>query len=770
MNPPIATMPPMQSDSLLRWEFGGPLSGLPAEQAWGILGVVALGGLVWIGASYYWTLVRLGLAPRLLLCGLRFLLLLALLTALAGPTRIERSYVHREVRPLALLVDRSDSMTAANTGGERRLDEALRYWRRIASVAEQGHGSLPTWVFADGRQEAAGGLATRETHLFRALQDTLAQAPPGGWAGIVTLTDGLDTTEGEQAEAATTVVRAAAAAGTPLYFVVGRTVSEKTETREPFLTWHDFVVPPQVRPRSTFAIELTVESYQATPRTVPVRLRVGTEWRQADPVFLNAGRRASVWRAEVAAEQPGDLLLEVRAGEGTEELVALAKVAVVAPRTSCEVLHCQGTLDWGQRFLSELLRRDPAYRLRTVARVQSDGELLATATMGRKLQRVQMPTSVAGLVGLDVIVLADVSAAQLGPAEQAALVEWVRKGGALLLIGGDGALTSTLAGSELERALPVAFGPAAEAASPAATSQPGRRYARRDFARSSPPALQPFVWEPKAREVFTADDALPQPMFETWAPVARAKPGAEILARHSGGKTPEGEEAILLAWQRFGRGRSMVMCCDSLWRWKLQQPSGDRAAEKFWQQLFAWLAQETEHHLHFDRAPLYAETGQTLTLRVVGQGAAPAQARAMLTGAKITELASGGATREGVTTYLWTPREAGLWQVAARSEEGESTQHWITVRTPVQPVTEQPKSGEDSGRPADEALLQTLASRTGGAVLDGPPPATWTTGEKERTDLVAERRAPLWHSRAWLAWLIGLYAVELIVRRLCKLL
>jgi len=59
-----------------------------AEQAWHILGWVAAGGLVWICTSYFWTLVRLGVAARLLFCGLRIVLLLALLTVIAGdPSR-----------------------------------------------------------------------------------------------------------------------------------------------------------------------------------------------------------------------------------------------------------------------------------------------------------------------------------------------------------------------------------------------------------------------------------------------------------------------------------------------------------------------------------------------------------------------------------------------------------------------------------------------------------------------------------------------------------
>ena len=773
----LNTVAPLQNESLFRWEFGGPLGGLPPEQAWQVIAAVAVGGAVWILASYMWTLVKIGWAPRLLLAGLRCGLLLLLLAVLAGPTRIERNYVHREKRPLAVLVDRSESMTAGGARGQRRLDDALRQWRQLAPAAGANDGGLRAFTFADGTAEVATAetetmaMPAGQTRLFRALDHVLANAPAGGWAGVVTLTDGLDTGETDGAAALASTARAAVAAGTPLYFVAGYNEEERAEQKKPFITWRDLTAPVRVRPNSKFAIELTVESYQTKPWSVPVRVRVGDAWREAPPFFVNAGRRVGVWRTEIQAEAPGPLMIEVQAGEGDRKLVALARVQVVAPKTAMQILHYQGALDWGQRFLIDILRRDPEWRVLGAVTMRPDSPPVIPAALGAP-RPIRLPQTAANLAGFDAVVLAGASPAQFQAKEQAALTEWVRQGGSLLFLSPDAAAAAGFAGTELERLLPVVFAPA-DGAGPASKRRAGSaQRAKTNPLKPGPRSdLTEFAWEPGAGEIFGSEGTLPRPRFASYVPVLRAKPGAVVIARHPRENAPGREEpAILLAWQRFGRGRTAIMTCDSLWRWKMQEPSGSHDVERFWQQLFAWLARQPERELRFEQAPVYAEVGQPLALRVAGKDSAPTTARALLSREKFTDLATDGPAQDGVTTYRWTPPEPGLWQLAAQSDNGELAQHWVTVRPPAKPEEKKVETGERSGRPPDVAALQNLARRTGGALLDERPPAAWTTGEKERTDLVSEQRVLLWHHRNLFALLAGLYTLELLLRRWQRLL
>ncbi|MFQ5642056.1 MAG: glutamine amidotransferase, partial [bacterium] len=70
--------------------------------------------------------------------------------------------------------------------------------------------------------------------------------------------------------------------------------------------------------------------------------------------------------------------------------------------------------------------------------------------------------------------------------------------------------------------------------------------------------------------------------------LGRAKPGATVLAVHPLGT--KDNPKIVLANQRYGRGRSMVMATPSTWHWQMSMPHQDMSHERFWRQMLRWLA------------------------------------------------------------------------------------------------------------------------------------------------------------------------------------
>lgn len=776
------------------WKFGGPLSLVPPEKAWLMLGMVAALGVLWIAVSYGYTLVKLSWRRRLALSALRILLLLTVLALVAGPTWSQRDYVRRSARPMAVLLDRSQSMTKPDFRGQRRLDDALRRWRTLESAAAARHGPLKVFSFASDTREGADGgnaeLGTGETRLFRSLEGMLARAPAGGWAGIVTLTDGLDTTGSDTKEAVAVVARQALATGTPLYFVAGHNFGEKKEEKS-FFAWRNLVVPATAPPRSTFPVELTIESYQLTPRSLPVRVRIGEQWRDLPPIFLNAGRKAVLWRTDLMVGEPGPVTVELQAGQGTDMLVARTGVNVQDRHATKRILHCQFVPDWGQRYLVDILRRDPSLEVHT-------------KSVLRLRDRMGFPRTAAALAEWDVIILAEYSALDLGSNQQAALAQWVRGGGTLLLISPMRRDDERLAESEIEKILPVVFakysrstGPKQDQSeAPAASGSfvaahniavphgqhaiKGQAVARRTLEvlpseyrtalvrQVAAPDLSQFEWEPRAAELFPEGEA-PIPIVSAFVGGLTAKPGAEVLARHETEKGPDGKKAVLLTSQRYGAGVTAVLASDSLWRWKLLQGSDRREPERFWGQLVQWLTRHQTTELRFDQAPLYAEMGQSLTLRVLGAEKELETAVARRDGSPELVLKRAASAEKGVVTFEWKPESAGMWHVQARTRGGTSAQHWVTVRAPAEVKIEQ-KSGELSGQPTDDAVLDSLAQLTGGAILEQQAPAAWSTGEKEHTELVAVREFALWHEWELLLLLLGLYAADLVLRRLSRLL
>src|SRR5262245_14861380 len=67
-----------------------------------------------------------------------------------------------------------------------------------------------------------------------------------------------------------------------------------------------------------------------------------------------------------------------------------------------------------------------------------------------------------------------------------------------------------------------------------------------------------------------------------------AKVGGIVLARgQAEQKGPT--DPILLAYQRYGRGRAMALTSGSTWRWQMEMDHNDQTYELFWKQILRWL-------------------------------------------------------------------------------------------------------------------------------------------------------------------------------------
>lgn len=741
----------------ITWQFGGWLAGLPPAAAWAVLGVGAALGAAAVWWSYRSALVELTPARRATLCALRLAMWWGLLVILAAPTRIERRYGQPGAKPLAVVVDRSASMTTPDNRKQRRVDDALRRWRLLAPAARANFGDPQTFVFAETVKPVAAVDATTDvspdqTHLFAALRHLLDEAPAGGWGGITVLTDGLDTSGQSLETQLDQTARAALAVGTPLFFVPGR----NRYAGGAYFTLRDFTTPGQVAPRTTFRVEATFDSYQTAPRNLTARLKVNGVDRPASTLRLAAGRRLEAWSAEVQSEGPGVIELELQAGGE----IARATVRVESPPTN-RILYYQGALDWSYRFLTDILKRDTTFTLAPVFSYPNPRAPLPAGALAR------FPATAAELAAFDLVILANVVAPQLTPAQQTALDQWVREGGVLLFLAPDDDSTQGLAGSELEKMLPVVF------ADP--DSLDDATAALRNTMRnlgggggSDPTILTPFAWEEtlQVRGIFEieakAGTELPRPLFSNYAHVAAAKPGAQVLARHPSATMPGSDKnAILLAVQRYGRGHSCVLTTDSLWRWKLSQPSTERGAELFWQNLFAWLMRDRHRGLAFEHGPRHLALGREAALRITGGDTEPLIVDAVLGPQRIR--LSEGAADGAVRIFPWRPPTEGFWRINATSAAGQQASHWVSVEPAGQ-------TGEHAGQPPDEALLRVLADRTGGAVLENTPPVAWQQARPDTGELLGERQTPLWHHPWMLGALFGLYGLELLLRRWWKML
>ncbi len=770
----------MRETETWSWMFGGPLRELPPALAWAALGALLLAGSAAVIVSYRRPSRELSAWRRALLAGLRGALLLGLVFCLADPVRVRRELLDSAPsRPLAVLIDRSDSMTMPDNRGHGRLDGALRAWRGMRSTADERFGRVDYAAFGRERAEASGlddalerNVATDQTLFFDSLGAALAAAPPGGYGGIVTLTDALDTSaSAEEGEAR--LAQAAMEQQTPLFFLPGKNRLRPGSG----LLVRETRVPSEVLRRSELAYEAVIEGSLPEAGPVQVTLREGERVIASEQIDFAEGYNLRSWKHKLTSGEPGPMLLELQVGEGGDARLARNAVSVVA-KQKVSVLYYQGALDWGYRFLASALARDPSFQMTAVFNPAA-GVRIRTSTGAP----ADLPATPGALEPYRVVVLASVFAPQLSAAQQKALADYARAGGGVLFICPDGEAAREFAGTALEEMLPVVF----QRAKPQdARGEAERRFqdlmSRNRFSnaemesrfageaegRTDSAPLTPFAI-PKDSPLSSlltmrGKDGKARPIvpaFTEYAAVERAKPAAEVLAWTPPGLVPEGPR-ILLASQPFGRGRVMALTTDSLWRWKLSLPSASREAEIFWQQLLLWLAQNGGDGLRFVEPPTQVPLGAATTFAVSGAAGA-VKVTATAPDGKARALTSRRGKAKGQWEADWKPEAEGFWKISAATEDGKIASAHVNVREDSTPP-------ELMKTPPDLARMQRLAETTGGAILRDEPPAAWRQTPEKSAQVLSEQRELLWNRWAILLACGGVFSAELLLRRKWRLL
>jgi uncharacterized membrane protein len=190
------------------------------------------------------------------------------------------------------------------------------------------------------------------------------------------------------------------------------------------------------------------------------------------------------------------------------------------------------------------------------------------------------PPTIEDLAKFRVVVLSNLTPSDLTPAQQERLARFCRElGGGVLMIGGPKTFNAAWHDSHLEQLLPVSF---SQVPGPGTYSGPFHL-------RISDSAL--------AHPVFQITDAgntraawASLPAFTHFAAVDSVKPGAQVWAVHSSWPNPNSPQPLMAA-QRYGAGLSAVIGVQNCWRWRLAKESDPQHFDRFWQQLFRYLAE-----------------------------------------------------------------------------------------------------------------------------------------------------------------------------------
>ena len=709
-------------------ELAGELSPLAGAA---VLGAAALAGAA--GGALLAARARGGSARAAV--GLLYTLAAAALAAaLVAPTAVATR--NDPVLPRVLiLVDRSASMREPDcSGGRARWEAAAAVAENARLRCEQERSARVPLLAFDRRlrplrqEDLAGPAAGPATDISGAVAAALETPGVGPLAAVVVVSDGRSTAGLPVEVAAPTL-----AAGKVPVWTVG--VGEAAAAARPRLRLTGLEVPETATLGQEVAAEATVEAANLSGRKVEVCLLLDGQALDRRELPASAAAERLPVRFTFPARPEGARRVELLAvaAPGVSARALRHLVVLSAP---LRILYAEGRLGWGYRELSGALAAAPGRELSLW-----NGFLPPESRPGAA------DADLAARAGtLDLVVLGDVSAADLGAKGAAALARAVREDGCGVLLMAAPERALTFRGTPLEALLPVElnFEPL-----PTAPPLTGRKIE--------------LVGDAGRAEALRLDPA-PAADYRLWSSLPETRPGWKLGRLRPGAEAwlRAGGEPVLAVW-KAGAGRAAVMSWPDHWRWSRSSPEGAEAYRRFFVRLSAWLAgRETAggEKLALALGSYRLAPGEEVSLvaRLLQE---PPEALPEVSARVRDELAAKGGDR-GETLGL-APVSRGLYRATVRADSVGEYRIEVAVRAGGSEWAKAEVFFSVEGReletenPApDFAALAALAKATGGRFLPaaeaGGLPELLRKSLPQPVPRVRRAQTLLW-DRLWLLWL-----------------
>lgn len=691
----------------------GTLAFAPPIPLWAIPAVAAVG--IALSAAWY---ARGGDAlrrrDRIALASLRGVAIALVAWCLARPVLVlSESVTQRNV--VGVVVDDSRSMRVADDGGTRRSDVVTRlaggpdsallralsekYQLRLFRLS--GGGRL-----TDASPIAYEGVRTRLVSSLLRVEDDLAGAPT---AGLVLLSDGADNSSGVAGESALSEqLLALRGRNVPVYSVgIGR------ERFERDIELSRVEAPKAVLRDASLFVEVVVVQRGFGGSRIPVVVEDSGRIVGSTTVTLPKDGEATPVRIRVPASERGARLLRVhipvQEGELVRENNERHTLVVVRDRRE-KILYMEGEPRFELKFLRQAVESDGNVQLVTLLRSAKDKYLRLGVDDSLELA-TGFPRTREELFTYRAIVLGSIEASFFTADQLRMLADFVsERGGGLLLLGGRDALgEGGYGGTAVSEALPVdllgAVGDAERVVSVrAAPTQAGARH----------PALQIAPSDSSSALRWAS-----LPPLTTVNRLGRAKPGATVLLEGTvDGVEGGGGSRPLLAFQRYGRGKTIVFAVQDDWLWQMDASINveDMTHETFWRQMLRWLVSDVPDRVETTLAE-ESGPGEAIPLRADVSDAAFLKANgASVTGTvrspsgKVQEVRLEWAVdHDGEYRTAYVPDEAGVHALHLRAIVGKDTLDGEAAYVRVAPPTT-----EFFGAEMRASLLRQIAEETGG--------------------------------------------------------
>ena len=655
---------------------------------------------------------RSGRTDRWVLGTLRTALFLALFFVVMQPALVLTSIVPQR-NFLAVLVDDSRSMTIDDRDGTSRAEKAAALLDPESDlVAELEEGfALRYFRFstAAARVNDVDALSFdgSRTRLGAALTYARSELQGVPLSAILVVSDGGDNTE----EVIGDALLPLRAASIPVF-----TVGLGDEEMEADVQMSRADVPETALAGNSMVVNVLVDARGYAGRTVPIVVEDMGRIVTTEEVTLPDDGQPLVTPVAITLENPGAREITFRIPGQPDERVLqnneLHAVIQVRDRTE-KILYFEGEP-----------RHEVAFMLRAVEHDENLQVVLLQRTAENKFFRRNLddplelvagfPTTREELYGYRALVLGSVEASFFTHDQLDMIADYVsERGGTLLMLGGRRAFAEGgYKGTPLEDVLPVVLD------EPTGAS-PTERLVFVKVAPTPAGANHPITRiDGSVENSATRWDTLPA--VSSTNPITALKPGATELLRGTVVQGPDDQaDRVVMAFQRYGKGRAMVLAVQDTWLWQMDHtvPLEDQSHEIFWQQLLRWIVSETPDPVEAAPERVSVEAGEPVTLEAtvldagfVAVNGAQVNARVTIPTGEIQELPlEWSVSEDGEYTASFTPRMDGIYEVSVNADRDTVSFGTGETSIRVAPGTEEFRDPRQH-----RTLMERIASETGG--------------------------------------------------------
>ena len=514
---------------------------------------------------------------RAILTAVRIAVFVVLVFCLLRPVLVLSSVVPQE-NFLGVLIDDSRSMQIADTDETPRqafVETSFGNPESELFTALADRFALRFFSFSSGTDRVSDvnelTYSGTRTHLGQALQRAHEELSGVPLSGLVVVTDGADNAEGGLAEALLPLQ----ASAVPVFTVgVGR------EEYERDIQMSRVETPQRVLKGASLGVELVVthRGYQGETVTVQVEDEgriVGTE-----DIQLGSEGSPQTVRLRFTANDEGPRLFSFRVSPLPGEMVTqnnLRQTLIVVEDRNEKLLYFEGEPRWEVKYLLRGVEEDQNLQVVLLQRT-AENKFLRRNVDGPDELVQGFPRTRSELFKYRGLILGSIEAGHFTPDQLRMIADFVNhRGGGLLMLGSHRSFAEGgYAGTPVADVLPVVLDP-----THGDSEESFFQEVRVEPTRAGETHPSTLIAD---NEMTSVERWETLPLVTIVNPITDTKPGATTLLR-----TPEG--LVVLAFQRYGAGKSMAFPVQDSWMWQMHAdvPVEDMTHETFWRRLVRWL-------------------------------------------------------------------------------------------------------------------------------------------------------------------------------------